>query len=132
MLNGTCLTDAPHTEGSTNNACVNTTVPDVQIKSGADLDDGEIDNGPTEIEAQVQLAQTCSLAIELSIPHLKDLVGKFLFEQLHPRDLYDHAIIPAESFPIYDGKVSVVNSASSRFYASSDPSGMGGMHREHI
>ncbi|KAG1750517.1 uncharacterized protein EDB91DRAFT_1244099 [Suillus paluster] len=55
MLNSTCLTDALHTEGSTDNAPdarVNTTVPDVQIESGANLDDGKIDDGPTEVEAQ--------------------------------------------------------------------------------
>jgi hypothetical protein len=40
---------------------MNTIIPDVQIESGADLDDGEIDDGPTEIEAQVQLAQTCRM-----------------------------------------------------------------------
>ncbi|KAG1775761.1 hypothetical protein EV702DRAFT_933276, partial [Suillus placidus] len=68
-----------------------------------------------------------ALAIELSIPHLQELIGSFLFEQLHPRDPHDHATIPADSFPVYDGKVSVVNSASSRFYAPSDLSGIRGM-----
>ncbi|KAG1766909.1 hypothetical protein EV702DRAFT_1182237 [Suillus placidus] len=131
MLNGTCLSDALHAEDT--------------IESNADdgdrLNDGEIDDGPTEIEAHVQLARTCqrkrartvaALAIELSIPHLQELIGSFLFEQLHPRDPRDHATIPADSFPVYDGKVSVVNSASSRFYAPSDLSGIGGMRREHI
>ncbi|KAG0693141.1 hypothetical protein DFH29DRAFT_1007609 [Suillus ampliporus] len=67
-----------------------------KIESGANLDDGEIDDGPTEVEAQVQLARTCqrkcartvpALAIELSILHLQELVGRVLFEQLHPCDL---------------------------------------------
>lgn len=73
-----------------------------------------------------------ALAIELSIPNVQDLIGRFLFEQLHPRDPRDHVTIPLDSFPIYDGKISVVNSASSRFYAPSDLSGIGGMRREHI
>ncbi|KIK39730.1 hypothetical protein CY34DRAFT_14175 [Suillus luteus UH-Slu-Lm8-n1] len=75
--------DALHAEGGIDNpsANVNTIIPDVQIECGADLDDGKIDDGPTEIEAQVQFAQICSterkrarnmpaLAIELSVPHL--------------------------------------------------------------
>ncbi|KAG1866909.1 hypothetical protein F4604DRAFT_1881740 [Suillus subluteus] len=115
MLNSTCLSDA------------------LNVK-------GEIDDGPTEIEAHVQLAQTqrkcaqtvVALAIELSVLHLRELIGTFLFEQLHPHDTRDHAIIPADSFPVYDGKVSVVNLASSRFYAPSDLSGIGGMQREYI
>ncbi|KAG0692045.1 hypothetical protein DFH29DRAFT_985968 [Suillus ampliporus] len=125
--------------GSTDNAPdarMNTTIPDVQIESSADLDDSKIDDGLMEVEAQFDThynithhndrTQTCThcataLAIELSILHLQELVGRFLFEQLHPHDLRDHATIPAESFPVYDGKLSVVNSASSRFYTPSDP-----------
>jgi hypothetical protein len=72
------------------------------------------------------------VAIELSILNVQDLIGRFLFEQLHPHDPRDHATIPLDSFPIYDGKISVVNSASSRLYALSDLSGIGGMRREHI
>ncbi|KAG1788627.1 uncharacterized protein HD556DRAFT_1195128, partial [Suillus plorans] len=33
---------------------------------------------------------------------------------------------------LYPGKISVFNSASSRFYAASDLSGIGGMRIEHI
>ncbi|KAG1866814.1 hypothetical protein F4604DRAFT_1881698 [Suillus subluteus] len=139
MLNGTCLSDA---SGCLDTSCNNPPakpsdiIPDT-AEPNADIDDnvdeGEIDDGPTEIEAHVQLARTCpTLAIELSIPNLQDLIGRFLFEQLHPRDPRDHATIPLDSFPVYDGKISVVNSASSRFYAPSDLSGIGGMRREHI
>ncbi|KAG2158743.1 uncharacterized protein EDB93DRAFT_1237966 [Suillus bovinus] len=72
------------------------------------------------------------LTIELSIPNIQNLIGCFLFEQLHPHDPRDHATIPLDSFPVYDGKISVVNSTSSRFYAPSDLSGIRGMQREHI
>ncbi|KAG2052781.1 hypothetical protein BDR06DRAFT_887254, partial [Suillus hirtellus] len=40
--------------------------------------------------------------------------------------------IPLDSFSIYDRKISVVSSTSSRFYAPSDLSEIGGMQREHI
>jgi hypothetical protein len=73
-----------------------------------------------------------ALTIELSILNVQDLIGHFLFEQLYPCDPCYHATIPLNSFPIYDGKISVVNSASSRFYTPSDLSGIGGMQREHI
>ncbi|KAG2347182.1 hypothetical protein BDR05DRAFT_996952 [Suillus weaverae] len=77
-------------------------------------------------------ASIAVLAIELSIPNLQDLIGRFLFKQLHPRDPRDPATIPLDSFPVHDRKISVVNSASSRFYAPSDLSGIGGMRRKHI
>ncbi|KAG1905765.1 uncharacterized protein F5891DRAFT_1125793 [Suillus fuscotomentosus] len=120
MLNGTCLSNDLH----------QTSLPNADIDDN--LDEGEIDNGLTEIEAHVQLAQTTSLTIELSILNIQDLIDHFLFKQLHPHDPHDHATIPLDSFPIYDGKISVVNSASSRFYAPSDLNGIGGMQREHI
>ncbi|KAG1782102.1 hypothetical protein EV702DRAFT_1177148 [Suillus placidus] len=135
MLNGTCLSNA---SGCLNTSCNNPPaepsdiIPDT-AEPNADIDDnvdeGEIDDGLTEIEAHVQLARTCqrkcaqtvaALAIELSIPNLQDLISRFLFEQLHPCDPRDPATIPLDSFPVHDGKILVVNSASSRFYAPSD------------
>ncbi|KAG2144386.1 uncharacterized protein EDB93DRAFT_1241271 [Suillus bovinus] len=117
MLNGTCLSDA---SGCLNTSCNDPpaeppdTSPDTAEAN--DVDEGEIDDGPTEIKAH----NHSSACYRLSIPNVQNLIGHFLFEQLHPRDPHNHATIPLDSFPIYDGRISVVNSASSRFYAPSD------------
>lgn len=73
-----------------------------------------------------------ALAEELGIPCLPNLLGRFLFEQLHSDDPRDPSDIPITEYPLYLGKISVFNSASSRFYAPSDLSGIGGMRVEHI
>ena len=78
-------------------------------------------------------ARTVSaLADELSLPHLQELIRNFLIGQHLPNDARDPSIIPVTEFPFYDGKISVFNSASSRFYAPSDISGIHGMRVEHI
>jgi hypothetical protein len=73
-----------------------------------------------------------ALAIELEIPQLPTLLRQFLFEQLHPDDPRDLSDIPEFQFPFYEGQISIFNSASSRFYAPSDISGIGGMRTEYI
>ncbi|KAG1893112.1 uncharacterized protein F5891DRAFT_963491 [Suillus fuscotomentosus] len=105
-------------------------------------EDLEIDDGPTVLQAYVQLAKTRqgkkraqtipALAEELNIPSLPDLLRRFLFQQLHPKDPRDPSNIPLAECPLYLSKISVFNSASSRFYAPSDLSGIGGMRVEHI
>jgi hypothetical protein len=40
--------------------------------------------------------------------------------------------VPLASCPPFDGTLSVYNSAVAMYYAPSDPSGIGGMHRERI
>ncbi|KAG1767859.1 hypothetical protein EV702DRAFT_1182058 [Suillus placidus] len=127
MLTGTCLSTA-----------MDALAP-LRISIDEDL---EIDNGPTILQAFVQLAKTpqgkkraqtvLALAEELDIPHLPDLLGHFLFQQLHPDDPRDSSDIPLAECPRYLNKISVFNSASSRFYAPSDLSGIGGMRVEHI
>ncbi|KAG2091332.1 uncharacterized protein F5147DRAFT_823151 [Suillus discolor] len=78
-------------------------------------------------------AQTIpELADELNIPHLSDLLRRFLFQQTHPDDPRDPSDIPLAECPLYLSKIAVFNSASSRFYAPSDLSGIGGMRTEHI
>ncbi|KAG0699688.1 hypothetical protein DFH29DRAFT_983453 [Suillus ampliporus] len=72
------------------------------------------------------------LATELNIPHLSNHLHQFLFEQLHPDDPRDLSNIPELQFPSYQGRISVFNSASSRFYAPSDISGIGGMRTKYI
>lgn len=135
-----------------NTQAVNTTVDD------NDDNDNEVDNGPTNVEAHVELAKTlreslstchcqttlkyglerkrahtiAALAIELSIPHLSNLLRRFLFGQLNPNDPHDPSEVPLAYCPHFDDKISVFNSACSRFFAPSDLSGIGGMRREYI
>ncbi|KAI0324376.1 hypothetical protein GY45DRAFT_1262927 [Cubamyces sp. BRFM 1775] len=67
----------------------------------------------------------------LSIPDLPMLVSCFLHERSHPDDPplspYDDG---PPCYPIK--RVHVFHSATATYYAPSDPSGSGGMHREHI
>ncbi|KIK80695.1 hypothetical protein PAXRUDRAFT_157989, partial [Paxillus rubicundulus Ve08.2h10] len=73
-----------------------------------------------------------TLARELGIPCLPILLQQFLFEQMLPDDLWYLHDVPFHECPHYKGKVSVIHSASSRFYAPSDLSGVAGMCTEHI
>ncbi|KAG2128044.1 uncharacterized protein EDB93DRAFT_1243604 [Suillus bovinus] len=112
---------------------------DVTIQG--DNEEGEIDNGPTLVQAHVQLAKTPQrkrahtipeLSTELSIPNLYNVLRRFLFEQVYPDDQHPPSEIPLSRCPRFDGNIQVFNSASSTFYAPSDRSGIGGMRREHI
>ena len=73
-----------------------------------------------------------TLAEELNLSCLPNLLRRFLFAQLHPDNNEDPSEIPLADCPRYEGRISVFNSASSRFYAPSDLSGVGGMRVEHI
>ncbi|KIJ07272.1 hypothetical protein PAXINDRAFT_90695 [Paxillus involutus ATCC 200175] len=138
MLDGTCLSEA--------NVLDN--LPDGQnedVRDEVQLEDNnediEVDNGPTSVLAHVELAKTPQykrartvneLAVELLIPQLPVLLGHFLFAQLHPDDERDPDEIPPNMLPHFNGRIWVFNSASSRFFAPSDLSGIKGMRREHI
>ncbi|KAJ8495314.1 hypothetical protein ONZ51_g1758 [Trametes cubensis] len=66
----------------------------------------------------------------ISIPNLSLLVSRFLYERAHPDNLQ---VLDDDNLPLYDVKrVHVFHSATATFYAPSDPSGQGGMRREHI
>ena len=56
-------------------------------------------------------------------------MARFLFQQVH-----SNADIPddLEDLPECPSRIHVYHSATATFYAPSDPSGVGGMHREHI
>ncbi|KAG1862715.1 hypothetical protein DFJ58DRAFT_715183 [Suillus subalutaceus] len=119
MLNGTCL---PETLRGNN-------------------EEGEVIDGPTLVQAHVQLAKTPQrnrartvpdLSAEFTIPHLYNLLRRFLFEQVNPDDQRSPFEVPLASCPRFNGKIQVFNSASLTFYAPSDRSGIGGMRREHI
>ncbi|KAG2044014.1 hypothetical protein BDR03DRAFT_930774 [Suillus americanus] len=114
---------------------VNTTVDD------NDENDNEVDNGPTDVKAHVELAKmpqrkrartAVALALELSVPHLPNLLRHFLFSQLNPNDPCDPSEVPLACCPQFEDKINVFNSACSRFFAPSDISGIGGMCCEYI
>ena len=72
-----------------------------------------------------------SLATELDIPQLVDILCRFLQSQLQHDDR-DPEDVPLDECPFYDGPVNVYNSTSSMFYAPSDMSGLHSMRREHM
>jgi len=73
-----------------------------------------------------------ALADKLNIPNLCELTHHFLFGQCHPDDPRDAFKIPLAECPQFDGRITVYNSACSRFYALSDLSGISGMQTEII
>ncbi|KAF8431063.1 hypothetical protein L210DRAFT_3614552 [Boletus edulis BED1] len=122
MLNGTCLSSALSLIGKYSLSVASYLTADFMTTEA-------------QIQSQHQLkrARTVrALAIELAIPDLMILLRRFLFECMNPNDARDITTVPDFELPCYDGAVSVVNSASSRFYAPSDLSGAGGMHKEYI
>ncbi|KAG2135989.1 hypothetical protein DEU56DRAFT_871547 [Suillus clintonianus] len=73
-----------------------------------------------------------NLGKELHLPELPTLLQYFLYDQLYADDNHTSADVPLLRCPNYTGRIQVVNSAVATYFAPSDPSGVGGMHREHI
>jgi hypothetical protein len=73
-----------------------------------------------------------ALASELGIPDLPHLVRLFLYDQLLADDTHTSDNVPLSACPRFEGRVKIFNSAAATFFAPSDPSGVGGMRREHI
>ncbi|KAG2102871.1 uncharacterized protein F5147DRAFT_746797 [Suillus discolor] len=108
-----------------------------------DFDDVE-DQGimdDMDVIADVQLAWTCQqkhartiadLAGELGIPSFPTLICLFLYDQIHADDHHSSADIPLCNCPSYMGPIKIFHSATATFVAPSDPSGITGMHRQHI
>ncbi|KAG0693757.1 hypothetical protein DFH29DRAFT_1038013 [Suillus ampliporus] len=131
MLDGTCLSAAAL-------EAVNTTV------DNNDNNDNEVNDGPTDVEAHVELAkmphESSSTSLKLSILHLPNLLRCFLFSQLNPDDPHDPSEVPLACCPQFDNKINVFNSACSRFFAlpsskktaPSDLSGISSMCHEYI
>ncbi|KAG2050735.1 hypothetical protein BDR06DRAFT_983887 [Suillus hirtellus] len=118
-------------------SAMNALAAPLQISIDGDL---EINDGPTILQAFMQLAKTpCNFSFififqysNILIPHLPNLLAQFLFQQLHPDDHRDPCDVPLTECPCYLNKILVFNSASSCFYVPSDLSGSSGMHTEHI
>ncbi|KAJ6631895.1 hypothetical protein B0H10DRAFT_2172192 [Mycena sp. CBHHK59/15] len=69
------------------------------------------------------------LADHIKVPVFPDLLASFLEDQLQSNKYSDD---PSDGFDISEYPISVYHSAITTFYAPSDPSGIRGMHREHI
>ncbi|GBE84728.1 hypothetical protein SCP_0607080 [Sparassis crispa] len=147
MLNGSCLSEALRKLVAVNDSLsekedVEANADHLTIKpSNCDEqnDDGTI-SGPT-ILAYVDLAATiqqqharsfAELAKEINQLKLPELIRQFLYDQLNPDNPRPASDIDINECPTLKGKISVHYSAAATYYASSDPCGVGGMHREHI
>jgi hypothetical protein len=72
------------------------------------------------------------LAAKIGQPQLPELIQRFLYDQLYPNNLFSSSQVSLSACPKFSGRVSVSGSAVVTYYAPSDESGIGGMHREHI
>ena len=78
---------------------------------------------PLELEA---------LAAQINLPLNIDLIRRFLFDQLYPNSPVSGDDVNLAICPVFDSNIHVFHSALAMFYAPSDPSGIGGMHRQRI
>lgn len=76
--------------------------------------------------------QLDALVDHIQQPQLPDLIRRFLYDQLYPNSPISGTDMPIDECPMFQERVSVFTSAVATFFAPSDFSGMGGMHRERI
>jgi hypothetical protein len=74
------------------------------------------------------------LSIQLEEPMLREYIRRFLYDQLYPDSELCGMDVPLDTCPEVRRslRVKVFHSAVSTYYAPSDLSGLGGMHRERI
>lgn len=126
MLSGTCLSEAITTLNP----------PQTNDADGGNDECGDV-SGPrtvahTIMSRAVQHRRLVGdVAAEIGHPNLLRLLRQFLHDRLHPDGPHSSAISLA-ACPMVDGRLSIHNSAAAIYYAPSDLSGIGGMHREHI
>jgi len=72
------------------------------------------------------------LAMEINQPQLPSLVWLFLYDQLYSNSHLTSAHVSLNACPTFSGMIYVCFSAAATYYAPSNPSGIGGMHCEHI
>ncbi|KAI0245225.1 hypothetical protein BJV78DRAFT_1277481 [Lactifluus subvellereus] len=101
------------------------------------IDDGHVDS--STVLTHVELARTVQrrlrpsdLAAEINLPTFPQLIRRFLYDQLYPESHLTSSDVSLSACPTFTGTISLFPSATATFYAPSDPSGVGGMHREHI
>ncbi|KAF9473082.1 hypothetical protein BDN70DRAFT_817749, partial [Pholiota conissans] len=73
-----------------------------------------------------------ALGHHLNLPELEALTRHFLYDVLHKDALQRAAAVPLELCPQIEGSIFVYHSAVAVYHAPSDPSGLGGMHKERI
>ncbi|OCH87368.1 hypothetical protein OBBRIDRAFT_850015 [Obba rivulosa] len=93
---------------------------------GSESEDGD------EEEVRGYPTLTIDLASYIGVPELPDMIRRFLYDQLAPHGEVSLDDVPISSCPQLPLRVSVYPSAVATFYAPSDLSGVGGMHRERI
>jgi hypothetical protein len=74
------------------------------------------------------------LVEQLDLPALPELIRRFLYDQLQPDAILPGAEVDLDQCPLIRPgiRLYVVPSAIAKFYAPSDPSGIGGMYCERI
>ena len=74
------------------------------------------------------------LATYIRQPHLSHLIRRFLYDQLYPHATLSASQVNITRCPILGEsfKIRVFHSAMATYYAPSDDSGIGGMHRSRI
>ncbi|KIJ58693.1 hypothetical protein HYDPIDRAFT_33907 [Hydnomerulius pinastri MD-312] len=155
MLEGTCLSSVlqslalalpppealANENAATGEEALPTSSNPATASTQADNDEAIPDDFPPSLSGHVELARTPqrkrsrtvgTLAEEIGVPHLSDLLCRFLFENLFPDDTRHPSEIPLAGCPRFEGRIAMFNSASARFYAPSDLSGLRGMQTEYI
>jgi len=102
--------------------------------------DDDIVEGPTTagytrmaVTIQRQYAKTITtLATDLKQPKLLELIRRFLYNEDKPCIPYQGFDVALSECPYPSSRIHVYHSAACVFHAPSDPSGLGGMRREHI
>ena len=72
------------------------------------------------------------LAAHYGFPELVECIQHFLYDQLNPDAETPGDQANLRDCPVFNGNIKVFNSASATYYAPSDHSGEGGMHRDII
>ncbi|OBZ73398.1 hypothetical protein A0H81_06627 [Grifola frondosa] len=141
MLKGTCLSAvyfALHPEEDVPAEALE--IEDTQINLPKANNNGGALPGPTVL-AYVTMAKTIrrqharmavDLGNEIGQPRLSELISRFLYDQLNPDSDLPGLEVPFTECPMFNERISVFYSAAATYYAPSDASGIGGMHREHL
>ncbi|KAH7905240.1 hypothetical protein BJ138DRAFT_1138338 [Hygrophoropsis aurantiaca] len=135
MLSGTCLLapiDKPTPPQRNDTTSGTGPMPNNYNNDDEYPHDEETVDGPTIQARRNRAKDVLALAKELKEPQLPKHIRRFLHSQIHPNDPRSTSEIPLAECPRYEGKISIFHSAGATFYAPSDPSGIGGMRREHI
>ncbi|KAH9951837.1 hypothetical protein B0H21DRAFT_843134 [Amylocystis lapponica] len=135
MLHGDVLTHALQTVGRDAEIDDEDGAEDREDSNGHDVADVDGPTVPSVVELASRHVYTrtlSALALEVGRRSLPELVQRFLHDQLYPDDDLSAMDIPLDECPEFHGHIAVYHSASATFYAPSELSGPGGMHRELI